>query len=217
MDFPKAYRLADLAISQLHSRARQRADRMKRRLLIDGFDELNVMYQTESLYAGLMADNRDIWRQLYEARYEEIFYYMGKDVPEEDVLDDLVDMYLAGMLEQPSEVTHYTYSTEAIRKRDRAKEAINSVPGRVLKQTEIDKAVRIFEQMTTWYTDIVEEDSTIQALKDCGVERVLRHERNDEKCCEKCRQLDGEIYDINKIPPKPHPNCRRWFTPVGTN
>jgi len=180
----------------------RRANRVKKRLNIVGFDELNVVNAVDALYKELDLDNRREFLRLFLDRYREI----------NDTIYEMAEMYITTLLNEPNETTNYVYASEVLRKRDRAKEAIMSAPTKVQKQILLDKAIRMFEQMTAWYADFVSQGAEIQALKDSGVKKVQRHEMNDDKVCAVCRKADGEIYDIDKIPPLPHPRCRRWFT-----
>lgn len=157
------------------------------------------------LYKALDEDNRREFLKLFLAKYKQI---CG------DVVYEMAEAYLLKLLDEPNETTGYSYSAEVLRKRDRAKEAVIAMPTKVQKQLQIDKAMRIFEQMTAWYADFVSQGAEIEALKSMGVKKVQRHEMNDEKVCAVCRKADGEIYDIDKIPPLPHLRCRRWFTKV---
>lgn len=35
------------------------------------------------------------------------------------------------------------------------------------------------------------------------------HKENAPNTCKECKDLDGKIfYNLNDIPPKPHPNCK---------
>lgn len=190
-------------------KAVQRARKTKRRLLISGFDELSVIAEMDTLYAGLDKDNRTTFKKLFHARYIEMMLFLkGK---RDDIIDEMVEMYLAGLLSEPNEVTHYTYDTEVYRKRDRAKEAVNAIIGKVKKQIEIDKQLKLWNRQTVWYTDLVSDEAMIAALKDSGVKRVQWVTQKDGKVCEECRERDGKIYPIDKIPVKPHPNCRCWL------
>lgn len=167
-------------------------------------DELNVLRQVDMLYEDLDRMNRDEWRKLFIARCREL---------DEDIVDEIVEMHLTGLLDEPNETTKYTYASEVLRKRDRAKEAIESVPTKTQKQMELDKNLRMWLQMTSWYTDFVTQDAEITSLEAKGVKRVVRHEQDDKKTCKTCRDADGRVYPIDKIPPLPHLRCRRWFTP----
>jgi anion-transporting ArsA/GET3 family ATPase len=207
------YRLADRAAKKLNRIILRRIEQTKRRLSILKFDDLNVMRQTDALYSNFLKDSKKELKALFIARYIEVWTELKKKEPREDMLDELADMYLAGLLEEPNDVTHYVFEAELIRKRDRAKEAILSVPTRTQKQLEIDKAARIFAQMLGWYTDFASQDAEIQAMEDAGIKKVVRHELMDSRVCSVCRKANGEIYEIEKIPPLPHLRCRRYFTP----
>lgn len=184
-------------------------------MLVAKFDELNVISEVDSLYKGLYSDNWKKFKELFAARYIEMLLYLmvkASKFPTDDEIDELAEIHMAKLLSEPNEVTHYTYDTEVYRKRDRAKEAINSVNGKVLKQIEMDKHIRYWSAMTGWYLDFTSQDAEIQAFKDAGIERVQRHEMKDDKVCAVCKKADGAIYDIDHIPPLDHLRCRRWFT-----
>lgn len=178
------------------------------------FDEVNVMRETDVLYSAIEKDCRKIFRQLYIDRYTELWRYLKHETPDEDIIDELVDMYLAGLWDEPNENTRYAFGTELIRKRDRAKEAVIAVPTKTQKQLELQKATRYVIQQSAWYCDFVSQDAEIQAYKDAGVKKVQRHEMNDDRVCDVCKKADGDIYPIDDIPPLPHLRCRRWFTLV---
>ena len=181
------------------------------------FDELNVISEVDSLYKEMDSNNRKKFKELFVARYiEMLLYLLAKEtlMPSEDIIDEMAEMYITGLLSEPNEVTHYTYDTEVYRKRDRAKEAINSVNGNVLKQIEMDKHLKYWNRQTVFYTDIVSDDANKAALKDAGVKHVEWVTQKDEKVCGICRGRNGEIYAIDKIPVKPHPNCRCYFRRV---
>lgn len=212
---PEPYRLADRATKQLNRQVVSAKDTTKRRLLVAGFDELNVINQVDSLYSTLDRNNRAKMKELFIARYIEMLLYLlatSAVMPSEDIIDEMAELYITKLLDEPNESTHYTYSTEVLRKRDRAKEAIIATPTKTLKQLELDKHIRFWSQMAGWYVDFASQDAEIQAFKDAGIERVVRHEKDDAKTCATCRRLDGRVYDIDKIPPLTHLHCRRWFT-----
>ena len=186
--------------------ATKRTSETKHKLTLLGFDELNVLKEIDSMYAWLDRNNRRKYAELFMERYREM---NGKR--KGDALEELMEMRLAGLLDEPNEVTHYTYAEEVLRKRDRAKEAILSVPTKAQKQLEIDKAMRIFMQQTRFYTDLISDDATYMALKDDGVKKVRWHTQHDGKVCGDCHDRDGVVYDIDKVPTK-HCNCRCWLS-----
>lgn len=153
------------------------------------------------------ADNRIAYAKLFRERYREV-------ATEDDDIDDLVEMYLTGILSEPNDITHFVYDTEVLRKRDRAKEAINSVAGKAIKQIELDKALRLWSQTSQQYADIVFDVATIEAFKSSGVKRVMWNTQNDGRVCRDCDELDGKIFAISNIPNKKHWRCRCYLTAV---
>lgn len=180
--------------------------------MIDGFDELNVPRLMNAMYERFDSEFRKKCEELYRLRYKEVFRWITGD--DEDVIDELVEMHLAGLLDEPNENTHYIYSLEILRKRDRAVEAVLSLPTKAQKQIEMDKQLRFLMQMDGWYLDFASQGAEIDAMEDAGVKHVERHEMNDSKTCRPCREADGDIYPIDDIPPLTHLRCRRWFTPA---
>ena len=200
-------------IQILSKRLLSEAEKTKRKLTVLGFDELNVLNQVDALYADFEKECSGAFWEVYRMRYEEICVWLKGKLPDEDLLDELVDMYLADLQDEPNPNTHYSFKSELIRKRDRAKEAIIAVPTKVQKQIELDKAVRYVIQQSAWYIDFASQDAEIQAYKDAGVEKVKRNEMNDDRTCGACERANGAVYAIDKIPPLPHLRCRRWFEP----
>ena len=211
---PEPYRLADQYLESLSKTILRRTERVRKKLSLLKFDELSVMQEVDVLYEAFGRDCRQTFRGLYVDRYTELYRCLKGKKPDEDEIDELVDMYLAGLWDTPNENTHYAFGTELVRKRDSTKEAIIAVPTRTQKQLELEKAARYLIQQSAWYIDFTSQDAEVQALKDCGVKKVKRNDMNDDKVYRECRQSNGEIYEIDKIPPLPHLRCRRWFTPV---
>lgn len=212
----QAYQLADRAIAQLNKAALRKADKTKQHLIRFGFDELNVMQSIDDLYADLYKTTRKKYKELFIARFHEVLISVVKEKTEEqeDSVDEMAELFITKLLDEPNDATHYVFSAETTRKRDRAKEAVLSVPTRAQKQLEIEKHLRYFLQMAAWYADFTSQGAEIAAYEEADVKKVQRHEMNDARTCSICRKADGEIYPINKIPPIPHLRCRRWFTPA---
>ena len=166
-----------------------------------------------ALYKQMVFDCENMFRQLAAERYAEMFLFLSGKRPKEKEVDFLVEMYLAGLLNEPSEVTKYTWETESLRKRDRAIESINASLSKTEKDREINKSMRYWSQQNGYYLDIIADDMAVMAMKDCGVKYVRWNAENDNKVCGECDSRAGKIYQITRIPPK-HPNCRCWFTPV---
>lgn len=209
---PPPYRKADAAQATLIKKARKRLDDEKRRLNLFGFDELNVLRETDALYDGLFQDAQAQFRSLYIERYIEVLEWLEKPKPLESFLTELVELWLIGFLKEPNAVLHYAYDTESIRKRERTIEAVNSVPTKIQKQVFLDKNVRYYIQMASWYADLASQDAELQALKDAGVKRVKWNIYGDNHVCSPCYDRNGNIYDIDKVPLRIHPRCRCFLT-----
>lgn len=189
-------------------------EQCKLNLLRNKFDELNVFQECSQLYADWIERSKLAFRVLYSQRYAEVWgIYRPKEEPE-DLVDELVELYFIGLLEEPNELTHYIYELEAKRKEERCVEAVNAVSGSVGKQAELDKALRFFAQQTQWYVDQVSDGATWQALKDMGYKYVKWVTMEDNKVCSQCDSLDGKIFRIDSVPSKQHLNCRCIVVPV---
>lgn len=172
------------------------------------------MKEIDGLYSYLETQSEKLFTALFCARYGEVWQSVKGKKPDEDTVDALAALYITRLLEEPNENTHYVYTAETLRKRDRAKEAVNAVPTKTQKQIELAKAVRIWLAQAAFYMDFVSQGAEIEAFKDAGVKKVKRHERKDDRVCVICRKEDGTVYDIDDIPPLTHLRCRRWFTPI---
>lgn len=177
------------------------------------------MKQVDSMYADIDKQVRKKLKELWIDRFLEMMAFLLaekyiKKIPDDDEIDELAEMHLAGLLDEPNEVTHYTYAHEVLRKRDKAKEAVLSVPTKAQKQLMLDKHLRYLLQQDAWYIDFTSQDAEIASYEEAKVKRVQRHEQKDERVCAVCKAADGEIYDVDKIPELPHLACRSFFTPI---
>lgn len=187
-------------------------------MLLD-FDELNVLKQVDNMYSDIDKQVRKKLKELWVDRFLEMMAYLLaesfiKAIPDDDEIDEIAELHMYDLLDKPNEVTHYTYAHEVLRKRDKAKEAILSVPTKAQKQLMLDKHLRYYLQQTAWYGDFTSQDAEITSYDEAKVKQVQRHEQKDERVCAVCKAADGEIYDVDKIPPLPHLACRRYFTPI---
>lgn len=82
------YKLADKAILQLNKLAVQRFSK------VTDFDDLNVIQEIRTLYQNLDRDNRHKFIELYMEKYKQV---------REDILEELLEMELAGLLDDETE------------------------------------------------------------------------------------------------------------------
>jgi SPP1 gp7 family putative phage head morphogenesis protein len=50
--------------------------------------------------------------------------------------------------------------------------------------------------------------------RDAGIEEVMWVTAGDERVCEECRPLDGQVFRLDQVPPK-HWGCRCILIPAG--
>lgn len=163
------------------------------------FDELNVVIIAAELYQRLMQINREAYLLLMR-------YYLMLEAQEgEDYGDEMFDLWLDDLLRTPSAVMKYSYESESIRKRDRLVEALIGTNGSV---QEIDKAMRYWTQQTGWFALEVADEALKRGRVLRGVRYVKWVSENDTRVCTDCMAMNGKIFPIQNVPPKPHPNCR---------
>ena len=196
------YDLTDKAIDLLNRRAVKRFEDAKDEAAQMGFDELNVLEVTRTLYQDLARDNQKIFLELAQERYQET-------EPHGEELPDLA--WLLALLAAYNAVTKVIYDNDVDRKRQYTAEGINSSTAKV---TEFRRGLHYWANLTATYGDIVTDESTLKAYRDAGVKKVRWVTAGDEKVCETCRERNEKIYSINSIPPKPHRRCRCVFEPV---
>ena len=188
----------------LNRRATKRFEDAKDEAARHGFDELNVLEVTRTLYQDLARDNQEVFLELAQERYQEAEPH-GEEPP------DLA--WLLALLAAYNAVTKVIYDNDVDRKRQYTAEGINSSTAKV---TEFRRGLHWWADLTSSYADIVTDESTLKAYRDAGVRRVRWVTAGDEKVCETCRERNGKVYSINAIPPK-HRRCRCHYLPVNNN
>ena len=169
-------------------------------------DEYHVVLVLTDLYNSIDKEFRRITKELAEAEYKEY-------VKDDDAT--LEDLFLERILDIPDAVTKYAYDAELLRKRDRAIEAVIASRGVSARNIEMDKAMRLYCQMTGQYQDEVARSAAIQALKDSGVKYVMWRTEEDGLVCSACNELDRKIFPIDKIPNPQHWRCRCRVVEMG--
>ena len=176
-----------------------------------GMDELNVLRYSKGLYSELDAITRKYFIKLARQSYRdgiEILMELGLVPVKEE--SGISSRWVNKILTAYDPVTKYVYSHEVLRKQERFAE---SVIAAVDKELEIKTALRLWNNMARQYAVTVTDEAVKRAFADNGVEKVIWITEPDEKVCGVCSDMDGAIYDIDKIPPKPHWNCRCRIMP----
>lgn len=177
------------------------------------WDEVNVIQTVRTVYRKSARVAR---KRYYEVGFEA--YVLGMlmcgeapkkahEMAEKAITDEWVDERLS----ETNLVTLYRFRSETDRKIYRLAEALETG---VNRNYEVDKALRFWSQQLGQYAISITDDAVIRALMDYGVEMVQWQTADDERVCNECNALDGQIFRITEIPPKPHWGCRCRFRPV---
>lgn len=165
------------------------------------FDELNVLQSARSLYEELEKIVEDSFLLIAKRAYAD-----NGGTHTYTITTD----WLLEMLEEYDPVTKYVYLHEVERKCSRFAESILASSNTA---QEVNIALRYWSNMVSQYAIEVTDRAALQAYIDRGAEKVIWVTVKDEKRCKECRARDGKIYDITKIPPKPHIGCRCFLLP----
>lgn len=229
------YELADIASDLLRKQAIRRFQNARVKANTINFDELDVIRICTDLYENLDSDNKKKFLELIQLTYR-------RTKPKGETEPDL--SWLLALLDEYNPVTKYVYSHEVERKKAYLQEAIIAISdqknsfkdlvsitranmlktGRLkaritkTKQTsikkEFDKSLRYWSRMTDQYCIDVSDRAQLKAFNDAGVKKVRWNTELDGRECKICRDRDGKVYLIDKLPSKPHWRCRCWFTPA---
>ena len=166
-------------------------------------DELNVLQASKDLYSTLDDANQTEFLELARERYA--------DVTGEEDEEKISLTWLMLIMQSYNPVTEYIYDNEVDRKRERFAESMIASAN---KLAMIRRAMTLWMRQTEQYLVLVEDAAVLEAYKTLGVKRVRWITQEDEKTCPTCSPRNDKVYDINKVPPKPHRNCRCYLVPA---
>ena len=178
------------------------------------FDELNV--------TGIRKHIKKLYkktRSIIEEEFTSIFLLLCQEVADEaralgydGDIQDLDEGWIEEFFEEYSPVTKYVFSNEIDRKESYLFEAL--VADMATKHQSYQKAEKyLINQVKQGGIEF--DDAVAKTVyKAVGVKKVRWIAEDDSKTCGVCRELDGEIFDLDKLPPKQHHNCRCTFSPV---
>lgn len=188
------YKIADVVISYLNKRYIKLFNKARGM----GFDELNVISTSHEIYDTALTETKREFTRLSKKVYE-------KYRKTEDEFDS--EGFVLALLLAYNPTTKYVYENEVDRKRARFVEGVLSSDTPL---EEVKLSQRLWIAMNKIYADEVTFQTMIQAFKDSGVEKVRWVTSVDERRCKVCGAMHGKVYDIDKVPSKPHLNCRCW-------
>lgn len=171
------------------------------------FDELNVVGAVDRTYDESIRIAKKRYREIAIRAFIKALILCGytRKRAEEEAEDSITEDWLLDMMEEYDPVTLYQFLPEAERKKQRLVEALIAAHN---KGQEVDKALRLWTLQIAHYADKSVVDGTIDGFKEAGVKKVRWIAVDDERTCPDCRKLDGKIFDIDKVPDRPHYRCR---------
>lgn len=219
------YEATDRYLEKLKSRIRIEFNHLS----VLGFDELNVLNtrkQVDEIYDRLKDFNETEYQKIASAGYREGVETV-RNTPKVQHNSELRSVVQSGvgdsyyivheLLHGYNPVTKYVYNNEADRKRARQIEIMLSdreILDRVAYEKDIRHAADLWYTQSSQYGQDIEDRAYAQALIDCGVHHVQWVAEHDEKTCNHCKSMDGNIYPVEKIPPKQHYRCRCYWLPI---
>ena len=203
------FEYADRAIRDMNKRNLRLFDKLK----MLKFDELNSLSLVGKTYDESIRIAKRRYLMIATEAFIEALLLLGYDreKAEEEAEDSITEDWLLDMMEEYDPTTLYQFLPEAERKKQRLVEALIASHD---KGSEVDRALRLWTRQIAFYADKSVVDGTIDGYKDAGVTKVKWVTAQDEKVCRTCRERDGKIYPIGKIPPRPHYHCRCTWEPV---
>lgn len=178
------------------------------------FDELNVVgvkKHINKLYKDIYKIVKNEFVAILNPLYEEIYdeaIALGFDGD----VRDLDKTWVEEFFDEYNPVTKYVFSNEIDRKKSYLFEALVSDP--TMKLQSYAKAEKyLMRQIKQGGIDL-DDAVAKQVYKDLGIKKVQWVAEDDYKTCGVCNELDGEIFDLDKAPPKQHHNCRCYLIPV---
>lgn len=200
---------ADAAIRDMNKRNLRLFDSLK----LLKFDELNVMRSVSKVYDdSVRIAKKRFLRIAFEAYMDalilaDIERKKAEEMAEESITED----WLLDMLEDYDPVTFYQFNAEVERKKQRTAESILAA---LNKNDAVDRALRLWTGQIRQYADNSVIRATVDGYKAAGVKKVRWETEDDERVCKTCNKRHGKVYDIDKVPPIPHPRCRCLVYPV---
>lgn len=182
------------------------------------FDELNIVGVKKhvsklykDVYKVIKKEFLAILNPLYQEIYDEAIA-LGFDGD----LRDLDEAWIEDFFDEYNPVTKYVFSNEIGRKESRLFESLVATMDstNATKLQSYKTAENLLVKQVKQYAIDLEDSVAMTVYKAVGVKKVQWVAENDHKTCGDCKEMDGEVFDIDNAPSKLHPNCRCYLVPV---
>lgn len=148
-----------------------------------------------------------------------LLYYVLNVSKETDIERELreLDFDFAAFLASYNATTRYVYKNEIERKMARYSEGIIALDNPAGSETYrlMQDNVRYWTKQGEEMSVDLEREVTVKRAQKKGYKKMRWDAVGDEKTCKECRKLNGQIFSIDEIPPRPHYGCRCILTPIG--
>ena len=165
------------------------------------FDEMNIISVSHEIYDTALVETKREMARLSKKVYEKY--------NESDNFDS--EGFVLALMLAYDPTSKYIYQNEVDRKRARFVEGVLSSD---FPMEEVKASQRLWIAMNKVFADEVTFQTMIKAYKDSGVKRVRWVTSPDERRCATCGAMHGKVFHIDKVPSKPHRNCRCWVEVV---
>jgi hypothetical protein len=166
-------------------------------------DEVHVLSQVNATYQESDKTTREAFLLLAQNTYNE-YSRRGLRSLDDEWVDELLESY--------DPTTKYVYAHEVERKAARCAEAVISTGN---TREEIKNALRYYSAMNGEYAVIVTLAAQKQAYKDDEEDWIMWNTQKDGHVCRICQSRDGEIYEPDEYPARPHWGCRCYPKSLG--
>jgi hypothetical protein len=172
---------------------------------VTSFDELNVISVSHEIYDEVQKLVEQEATRLVKAVYDS--HRESEAIPASEAHD-----FTVALMGAYNPTTQYIYRNELDRKRSRFAEGVISSD---TPREEVELAKRLLVSLNKQFADDATFEAVIKAFEDDGIQRVRWITAVDDRRCKECKSRHHKIYDIDKIPPKPHLHCRCYVEKVG--
>lgn len=209
------------------TRLKKQISREFSKLAILPFDELSVANTTKitvKMYERLIAQNRREYEDIVDDAIEYALLFLSDD-DKRTYLENGIEpkRFVEEVLTDYNPVTDYLYYKEADRKRMRLAEGILTAKefrDRNLLRRIIKTSMDLWYTQSKQYAEDMADRTVIEVWERAGITMIAWITEEDDRVCETCDYLGHEkdrtikLYPIDRVPPKPHYNCRCIKLPV---
>lgn len=166
----------------------------------------------------------DLVKELVVKSFEELnvanieFFQEMKQILEK--LDSVDDEYsIENYLSAPNKTLLYVFDKEFDRKQNRYFEAILAIITAIGKIGTMElNDIKALQTQTSFvnslHTQVVEtavdmeRDMFLDNARKKNITKILWVSERDNKVCDVCKEYDGQVFDVDSVPERPHINCR---------